>query len=184
MTIDKTTLGIGETALVELYALADDPIATGNNGLNSWQLSMIAGGDGTVEVDDTSIAVFAPFGADLLTTSINVPAGSIEDLFMSANMPPEDSTLGIDDYGKIAEFVITAISIGDVSYVIGDSGFGFYGTLRDYNFMNGEDDDNWLQGNFDDAESIYGLTVVPEPASLTLLSVMGLALLPRRTYGK
>lgn len=184
MTSDKTALDIGETAVIEIFAYADDPLAAGNNGLNSWQLSMLVSGDGTVAVNEGSITLSAPFSFDSLNTSINTPSGSIKDLAMNSLITPVDSALAVGDYQKIAEFSIQALSVGQVEYSIGDAGLGFFGILRDYNPADMGTWGNYLEGTFDAASSINQLTVVPEPATFVLLGGMSLYLIRRRSFGK
>lgn len=182
MNADKTTLAIGETATIELYAHA--PVAAGLNGLNTWQLSMLVGGDGAVSVLESSIAYTVPFTYDTLITSVNSPAGSIKDISISPKNPPEDSNLGVGGFTKIAEFVIEAVGAGQVTYTIGDAGVGggFFGILRDYNPM--DPGDNYLDGSFELIGSDNQFTIVPEPATFALLGGMGLILLRSRKSGR
>lgn len=178
MTADKTTLAVGETAVVSLLAYAEE--ADGLNGLNGWQLSAFVSGTGTLKVVPGSLTVLRPFAADVLMASINSPSGDIRDLSLTAVQPRTDSTLGVGGYDKIAEFMVEAVAAGEVIYTLADGGAGFGGVLRDYNPF---DMDTWgymLAGVFNTAESDRVFTIVPEPASLAVLGVMGLVALKTR----
>ena len=64
MNADKTTLALGDIASIEIFAYANDPLATGQNGVKSWQISLLVSGSGVVQVVDGSIAVTASFPND------------------------------------------------------------------------------------------------------------------------
>ena len=166
MTAEKTALTVGETATIEVFAYSEE--AAGLNGLNGWQLSMFVsgggGGGGVVEVVPGSITLFAPFSFDSLVYSVNSPSGAITDLSLNSLTPSVDSDLGVGDYDKIAEFSIQGISAGEVIYAIGDSGLGFFGSLRDFPIPG-----NYFDGTFDTAASDTQFTIIPEPATLALL---------------
>lgn len=173
MTADKTTLAVGQTAVVSLLAYAEE--AVGTNGLNSWQLSAFVSGTGQLKVVEGSLSVVKPFSAEVLTTSINTPLGSIRDLSLTAIQARVDSTLGVGDYQKIAEFTVEALVPGQVVYTLGDGGAGFGGILRDYNPADMNTWGNLLEGFFNEAQSQRVFTIVPEPASLLLFGALGMA---------
>jgi hypothetical protein len=183
MTSNKTSLLVGETATIEVFAYSED--AAGLNGLNSWQLSMLVSGDDAVQVVGGSISLFAPFGFDSLMSSVNSPNGAIKNLAMNSLTTPVDSTLGVGDYQKIMDFDIQGISVGQVDYSIGDAGLGFFGILRDYNPANPATWVNYFDGTFNAAASDTHFRVVPEPATLVLLgSGMAFYLLRSRKNGR
>lgn len=175
MTADKTTLAVGQTAVVSLFAYAEE--AAGLNGLNSWQLSAFVSGTGTLKVVPGSLTVVKPFPADVLFGNINSPMGTIRDLSLTAFSAGTDSSLGVGGYHKIAEFAVEAVAVGEVVYSLADGGTGFGGVLRDYNPLNPTTWGNVLGGVFNEADSqrIFRIvSVVPEPTSLILLGSMGL----------
>ncbi len=172
MTAAKTTLAIGETTVVTLFAFAED--AVGLNGLNSWQLSAFASGTGMLKVVPGSVNVVRPFAADVMWSSINAPMGTIRDLSMTSTAARVDSALGVGSYHKIAEFVVEAVEVGQVVYSLGNGGAGYGGLLRDYNPLNPMTWGNMLEGVFNAAESQRAFTIVPEPGTLLLLGSMGL----------
>ncbi|HOK66282.1 MAG TPA: PEP-CTERM sorting domain-containing protein [Anaerohalosphaeraceae bacterium] len=178
MTADKTTLTVGQTTKVSLFAYAEE--AAGMNGLNSWQLSAFVSGTGMLKVVPGSLNVIKPFAADVLTAGINSPSGAIRDLSMTSVNAGIDSSLGVGGYQKIAEFTVEALGAGQVVYTLGDGGGGFGGILRDYNPLNPATWGNMLGGVFNEAESQRVFTIVPEPASLVLLGSMGLMVLKAR----
>jgi hypothetical protein len=184
MNADKTTLALGDIASIEIFAYANDPLATGQNGVNSWQISLLVSGSGVVQVVDGSIAVTAPFPNDFLTSGINSPSGSISDLAMNAKTIPVNSTLGVGGYTKIAEFQIVGVNVGQATYSIADGGLGFFGILRDYNPVNPGTWGNYLDGTFDAGASDRVFSIVPEPATFALLGGLGFFLLRSRKSGR
>ncbi len=184
MNADKTTLALGDIASIEIFAYANDPLATGQNGVNSWQISLLVSGSGVVQVVDRSIAVTAPFPNDFLTSGINSPSGSISDLAMNAKTIPVNSTLGVGGYTKIAEFQIVGVNVGQATYSIADGGLGFFGILRDYNPVNPGTWGNYLDGTFDAGASDHVFSIVPEPATFALLGGLGFFLLRSRKSGR
>lgn len=184
MNADKTTLALGDIASIEIFAYANDPLATGQNGVNSWQISLLVSGSGVVQVVDRSIAVTAPFPNDFLTSGINSPSGSISDLAMNAKTIPVNSTLGVGGYTKIAEFQIVGVNVGQATYSIADGGLGFFGILRDYNPVNPGTWGNYLDGTFDAGASDRVFSIVPEPATFALLGGLGFFLLRSRKSGR
>ncbi len=178
MTADKTVLAVGETAVVSLFAYAEE--ASGLNGLNNWQMSVNVSGSGTLTVVSGSVSVVKPFAADVLVGSVNSPLGAIRDLSLTAIPPGIDSSLGVGGYHKIAEFTVEAVGVGQVLYTLGNGGSGFGGILRDYNPLNAATWGNMLEGVFNAAESERVFTIIPEPMTLVLLGSMGLIALNTR----
>jgi hypothetical protein len=171
MTAEKTTLAVGETTVISLFAYAEE--ADGQNGLNSWQLSAFVSGTGQLKVAEGSLYVVRPFAADVLTAGINTPPGAIRDLSMTALQARVNSSLGVGGYQKIAEFMVEAVKAGSVVYALGDGGAGFGGILRDYDPVNPATWANMLEGVFNEAESQRVFTIVPEPTSLVVFGLLG-----------
>jgi hypothetical protein len=178
ITSDDTTLTVGQIATVKILAWADSPLAVGQNGLNSWQLSALVDSTGVVEVVSGSIAFEgpSPWSPDYTKfTSINAPStGMINYLRLSTEDVPQDSDAGIGDYTEIVSFNIKAIGeVGSsVTYTLGGDNFG--GSLRDY--VPSFDEASYiLSGSFNANDSQRLFTIVPEPATLILLSGFGMA---------
>lgn len=190
MTADKTNLVLGgdpsdSVATVQLWAYVNAGSAVDLNGINAWNLSVLPGTDGVVEVIESSISLIAPTplaGApDTGYDSSNFGNGEILNLRAAVDaFGGMDSAAGVGDYSLIAEFQIQAAQVGTVSYEIGDYNFGgFQSILRDYNPLNGS---GLYEGSFDlDASnSVFQVTAVPEPTSLLILSGLGMISYLRR----
>jgi hypothetical protein len=186
ITSDDAALTVNQTTTMHVWAWADSPLAVGSNGLNSWQFSALVDNTGVVEVVSGSIAFVAPIPwntADTKWTSINNVStggtGSIDYLRLITDELPQDSTAGVGGYTELVRFNIKAIgAVGSsVTYTLGGSNFS--GNLRDY--IPTFDDSYILGGSFNAADSQRVFTIVPEPATLLLLSGFGIiSVLTRR----
>jgi hypothetical protein len=185
ITSDQTNLTVGQTTTVHVWGWADDPLAIGTNGLNTWQLSAMVDTTGIVEVVSGSVVFVAPSpwstnSSDTGFASINAPStGTVDYLRLMTADLPQDSSAGVGGYTEIARFDIEAIgTVGaSVTYTLGGANFG--GNLRD--FIPSFDESYILSGSFNANDSQRIFTIVPEPSSLVILSgLWGASFLTRR----
>ncbi len=163
-----TELLLGEQVTVTLSAKAEGVSAP--DGLFAWGLDVIVDLGGVVEVVDGTID-FMPVdtwdATDSEWDSLGLPTGSIQNLHaVGVDSLIGNSTIAAGVYTLVAQFDIKAIgSVGQsVTYTLG--GDSFSGLLA-----NGVD----VTGQFVAGESQNVFTIVPEPASLLILS--GLSIL-------
>jgi hypothetical protein len=170
---DQTSLAVGQTTTVHVWGWANDPAATGTNGLVDWQLSMVVNNGGIVEITKNSnsngdITILAPSPLSTLSpnwaySSVNaVKTGQVSNVNALRN-PDNTSTTGIGTYTELFQFNIKAIGQGVVTYDIAN---GAFGDLVDA---------TPLDMSFNSGGSSNILTVVPEPATLVLLAGFGIA---------
>jgi len=176
MTAEKTNLLVDEEITVTLHAWADSATATGQNGLNSWQLDVLVNLGSVVEVTGVQFLAPSPWSnQDTGYTSLNSPlAGQIKYLHLMTQALPQNSTAGVGGYTPVASFNIKAIGqLGQsVSYTI-PKGDDFLGILADGETV--------LDGIFDSANSQTVFTIVPEPSSLLIFSGLGIIRVFRRS---
>ncbi|MEN8127675.1 MAG: PEP-CTERM sorting domain-containing protein [Planctomycetota bacterium] len=158
----QTELLPGEQVTVTLSAMIEGESMP---GLFAWGLDAIVDLGGVVEVVDGTIG-FLPSDTWNDTDSgwdpLGLPTGSISNLHaVGLDGLIEGSTIGVDVYTPVAQFDIRAIgSVGQsVSYELG--GDSFMGVLVDYSDLPG-------QFVADGSDNVF--TIVPEPASLLILS--------------
>jgi len=171
MTADNTTLSPGSTALVKVWAFADDPAATGNNGLVLWQMGVDADTPGVLDVTDHQFV--APDPLDIFDSAWNYnPAAGDFDIYALKD-DDTTSTIGVGGFTEIYNFQVTALAAGTVEYTIGDTpGGSFTGELVDFTYY----DYDLGTAVFDAVNSDNVFTVVPEPATLILLGLGALTL--------
>jgi len=176
MTAEKTTLLQNEETTVTLHAWANFASATGQNGLNAWQLDVSVNLGGVVQVTGVQLLAPTPWSAaDSGYTSLNSPlSGQIKYLHLVTQSLPQNSTVGVGGYTPIASFNIKAIGQAgqSVAYSI-PTGDDFLGILADGTTI--------LNGVFDSANSQTVFTIVPEPSSLLILSGLAVVGMFRRS---
>ena len=184
ITSDQTVLTVNQTTTIRVWGWADDPAATGTNGLVDWDLSMIVDNSGIVEITkdgnvNGDITILAPSPFSTLVPNWNYSSvntgktGQVSGVNALRN-PDDSSTTGIGTYSELFRFNIKAIGEGNVVYGMTN----MIGDLAD--FETAFDSSNGT-AVFNSSESSNVLTVVPEPATLTLLSGFGiLGFLTRR----
>ena len=171
MDSTKYSIGIGEEAVISIYGMAEQ--ATGTNGLNSWNLDMVVDADGIVEVGGVARVAPSPWdsGMPLYLSINNSSSGDVKGLGIVTQAFPQNSTTGVGDYSKLAEITIVGLAAGQVTYTLGDfGGMGFEGYLSDYTNE---------PGVFVVENNV--ITVVPEPCTLLLMSIMAGIGLRRRS---
>ncbi len=185
MTADDYTLEVGQEATITIWAEITDTLDPGN-GLNSWQLDMVVDTGGVVEVSSDPVFVQPePDFWDLSFSgwlSYNTDAtGNVYGLGAITD-GPTDSDVGIS-FLALAEVTIEAIgTVGQqVEYQLAadpDGGNSFFGGLRDDTISPTY---NIISGNLEFQSGNNVFTIVPEPGSLMIMSIMaGLAALKRR----
>jgi len=198
MTATQNTLTVGEEATIGIWAnIEEEP--NGLNGLNLWQLDMVADvpdvvkvkTDGTIpgtEIDFIAPSPQDPDGTGWASVNQdvndNVFEGNVLGLGATLATMPDDSDTGIGGFTLLVEVTIEGIASGTVEYDLVDAlemGGGFYGVLRDY-FE--EEEGNYydiMDGNLQFVPGNNVFTVVPEPGSLLIMALMaGLALKSRK----
>lgn len=198
MTATQNTLTVGEEATIGIWAnIEEEP--NGLNGLNLWQLDMVADvpdvvkvkTDGTIpgtEIDFIAPSPQDPDGTGWASVNqdldTNVFEGNVLGLGATLATMPDDSDTGVGGYTLLVEVTIEGIASGTVEYDLVDAlemGGGFYGVLRDY-FE--EEEGNYydiMDGNLQFVPGNNVFTVVPEPGSLLIMALMaGLALKSRK----
>ena len=175
MTSDNTTLGIGETALVKVWAWADDPCAIGDNGLVLWQMDVDVDIAGILDVTDHQFV--NPDPGDIFDSVWDYNPGTGDFEAYALKDDDTTSTIGVGDFTEIYNFEITALAAGTVEYTIGNTlGGSFVGELVDYTYF----DYDLGTAVFDAANSDNIFTVMPEPATISLFGLMGIFVLRRR----
>ena len=185
MTASNTTLGFGDSETIGLWAWAQE--ATGMNGLNLWQLDMVVDVPGVVKV--TNVEILQPTPLDPYIPSGTVDSlGNVFGLGGGVLSAPQDSSVGVGGFTLMANITIEAIGAGVVEYDLAGDTQGFYGHLRDFDWMSWIDPggtvydftyDAPYKAVFEGGDNIFA--VVPEPASLVIMAVMaGLALRNRK----
>lgn len=171
MESSKYSIGIGEEAVISIYGMAEQ--ATGMNGLNSWNLDMVVDEGGVVEVSGVTRVAPLPWdgGMPLYLSINNGNSGDVTGLGIVTQQSPQDSDTGVGKYDKLAEITIVGLAAGEITYTLGDfDGMGFEGYLSDYTNEPGY---FLVENNV--------ITVVPEPCTLVLMSIMAGIGLRRRS---
>ncbi len=175
MTSDNTTLGVGDTALVRVWAFADDPSATGDNGLVSWQMDIDVDLSGILEITDNTFV--APDPLDMFDSDWNYDPGTGDLKTHALKSDDNTSAIGVDEFTEIYNFEITALAAGTVEYTIGNTlGGSFVGELVDFTFF----DHDLGTAVFDVANSDNVFTVTPEPATVMMLGIGGLVFIRKK----
>jgi hypothetical protein len=185
MTAPKTTLTVNEEVAVTVSAWVDDPIASPNNGLITWQVDLSVNNTGILEITKTGtvadITLLAPPDQDTTFStwdyeSVNSPiTGEVREVVVVQRIISNPSYVGVEEYTDIFTFNIQALSVGTAVYTIRDDGGGlFFGMLVNRT----EYDNDVISGSvvFDASTSDHIFTVVsvPEPISLTIFAFAGL----------
>lgn len=185
MEADKYTLGIGDTAIIGISAkIEEEP--SGTNGINLWQLDMIADYD---KVTVTDVEVVEPSPLDPLLGEyvyVNRDPADPENVVFDGNILGlgggldgafAPTTVGVGGFTLLANITIQGLSLGTVEYSLTDAyTTGFYAYLADMTYYDIDNGDiTFQQGN-----NVF--EVVPEPSSLVIMTIMaGLALRRRKT---
>lgn len=179
MTCANPVVAIGEETTI--IVSAKDPDAVADYGLVDWQFDMWldVGDDGILEV--VSTGVFDLPGEDVYATAFygpieNSPTSGSVDSFgaFQAGVDPL-SNLGVGtEYVPIASITVKGIAEGSVAYNFGSltTPDNFYGRFRDSN--------SEVLAAFDSGSSVVNFTVVPEPATILILSGFSVVALIRR----
>ena len=172
ITSDKTTLTLGQTTTMHVWGWANDPLATGTNGLVDWELSLNVDNSGIVKITKESningdITILAPAPYSTLVSnwsysSVNSPKTGQVGGVNALRDPDTESTTGIGTYTELFQFNIKAIGEGAITY----SMTNMLGDLVDYTAYNSGNGTALFNANGSDNV----LTVVPEPSSLVILS--------------
>jgi hypothetical protein len=206
MTSDQGDLGnpitglvIGEKVNVHVWAWVDDEIAEPNNGLDTWQMDLDVDDTGIIQITKTggiaNINLIAPdpdldwsgWDEDSVNNEGNPyfgATGEVREVAVTQEVPGAASYTGVGGYSEIFSFQIEAIGAGTATYTLTRfPGGSFFGMLTDGTEF---DVDTTDQVFFDAAGSDHVFTVVPEPASLMIMTLLtGLAFRNRRiVYGK
>ena len=185
MTSSQTTVSIGGSTIIQIFAYADDAVATGNNGLNGWQVDMksLISSTGTLTVTSIDWKAPGPPFDSTLGTMDDPGSGDIKFLGVIVDgwLSGVDSTVGVGGFSLLAEVTVQGVSAGTVDYALGDFGSGFYGFLRDGEDFDFSDALAYGTTSFDASGSNTQYTVTPEPGSLLILTgLTGLMLRRRR----
>jgi hypothetical protein len=173
ITSDQSQLTVGQTTTMHVWGWANDSAATGNNGLVDWELSLTVNNGGIVEITKNNnakgdITILTPSPFSTITpnwnhASVNASkTGQVAGINALRN-PDTSSTTGVGAYAELFRFNIKAIGQGVVSYTVANGAFG--------DLVDGTP----LDMSFDSGSSSNILTVVPEPATLIILSGFGIA---------
>jgi hypothetical protein len=161
MIADNPLLSVGESTIVHVSAFVDDPAASGTNGLVLWQMDIDVDIAGILGITDNTFV--APDPSDMFDSGWSYNAVTGDASTYALKDDDSSSTIGVDVSTEIFNFEVTALSEGTATY-----------TLR-----NGIGD--LVDGTpFDAADLAYSIEVIPEPSSLVLLAIGGLALNRRR----
>jgi hypothetical protein len=174
--ITNDEISVGQQSVIKIYAWAEDAVS--GNGIVSWGLDVMldASEDGIVAItEDQVLEPYSGFYMSKGALSLNSPysgAATTEGAFGMA----DSSDLGVCDgqvenYTLMADITVQAVAAGTISYELGS-----YSTPIEDNFYATLADDTKLTGTFEDTISQTEITVVPEPASILMLSLFsGLA---------
>jgi len=169
MLADDDVIGIGDSTLMHVQAWVDDPAASGDNGLVLWQMDLSVDNAGVIGASNLNIT--APvdiFDSGSSTDPLNggVDAYALKDDDMS-------SVIGVGGFTELFNFEVTGLSAGTAEYSIGNV---LIGDLADFTGF-----DISLGTAFLDTAGFGNVvTVVPEPATLTLFALMSGFVLRRR----
>ena len=169
ITADGTELAVGDKTTLHVFGLLEG--AASGEGLYDW--SVLAGVDNSGIVQASSAVLLQP---DPVDSGIS---GSTPDSLgnLDASAAIQNSATGSDagvGYTELFNFEIEGISVGQVQYSL----TSIFGTV--YDFSSGEplDPDNYTfyddtEGNvqFNAADSVGMIDVVPEPATLLMLGL-------------
>ena len=175
ITADNDVLILGGSdeeskTTVRVWGLAEE--AVGTNGLYDWGLSAVVDVTGIVQANSALILEPDPVDTSGPGSTLNIGATGNVDASAAIQWDAGESDAGVGVYAELFNFEIEAIGLGDVQYslknVIGD--------LYDWDtsqFTIAYDDPNPTVN----PESVGLISVVPEPATILILSgfgVMGL----------
>jgi hypothetical protein len=180
MEITDDEIGIGQESTIQIYGWAQG--AASGNGIVSWQLDLMLDAleDGIVTITNEVIeepypGFFFSKGSLFLNDPYDGAARAEGAFGIQAT-----SDLGIGDgqlanYDLLASITVTGVSEGTVTYELGS-----YSTPLEDNFFATLADDTKLTGLFEDTVSQVSITVVPEPGTLLMLSLISSAGLRRK----
>lgn len=184
-----TSLAIGETVTMHVWAWINDPCGYTDNGLDTWQMDIDVNANNVFEIVDGSIDLKAPSPIDTFfsgfdETSLNDPiTGEVREVTVTQDFSGSASNVGVGGYSEIYAFDIEALAVGTAVITLKDDGGGvFYGGLE-----NGEEFDNdplnttAIGGvDFIASASDNVITVLPEPATIALLALGGFVIRSRK----
>ncbi len=167
----KTTLTIGEEAVVSVWAMLDE--GAQGNGIDYWALDLMLaedeGGIVKIKMEDQEplINIVAPnpkLAGGISSPNTPYDGAAIGVAAIGLEMP---SDLGISGYDLLAEITIVGNQQGQISYDLGyypENGIAnFTAALVDETTFFGDD------ATFDAENSDRIFQVVPEPATMTLI---------------
>ena len=200
MTADKTDLLPGEQTTVRIWAWIYDPagVQLPDNGLEAWQTDLSVDNTGVIQILG-GINFVAPDPAPGWSTwdagSVNSPiTGEIRQVQTVQQVwgAPSYTGVGVDNdidnqlnYSEIFNFTIEALSTATLgsqaTYTLMNDGGGlFFGYLTDGTSFDNDDVLAYGGVYFYDTGSENIFTIIPEPASIVLLTTAAAFALRRR----
>lgn len=167
---DDTTLAVGQTTTLRVYGWAEE--AAADNGLYDWGVSALVDSTGIVQANSAVILEPTPLDAGNSGYSLNLGAtGNIDASgLIQGSAPVSNAGVG---YSELFNFQIEGIGLGSVQYSLAN----ILGDLFDFSAMYDSGSGNVT---FDAANSLGQISVVPEPASLLILSGLSVLSVLRR----
>jgi hypothetical protein len=199
MTADKTSLMPSEQTTMHIWAWIYTPagIEKPNKGLDTWQLDLSVNNNNVISI--TSLSVLAPNPnvsyKPYQISSLNAPiTGEVRSVAVVQQVvgAPSLTSIGVDNnidnsanYSEICRFTIQAAQIPQASsatYTIMNEGSGWFAYLADLDGTLFDNSDSSAYGGtyFYAGGSQNVITIIPEPASLTLLLTAAAFALRRR----
>lgn len=191
-----TALGVGEKVNVHVWAWVDDAIAEPDNGLDTWQMDLDVDNTGVIQITKTSgvanIILIAPdpdpdwSGWD--EDSVNNEGdpyfgatGEVREVVVTQEVVGAPSYTGVGGYSEIFSFQIEALEVGTTTYTLKKNfpdGL-FLGILADGTEFDYDIDPESVYFDAPSSDNVF--TVVPEPGSLLIMTLMaGFALKSRK----
>ncbi|MBN1796389.1 MAG: hypothetical protein JW804_06935 [Sedimentisphaerales bacterium] len=175
-----TSIGDTTTVYLEAYIDGSESWADKLNGINLWQLDLEVDVDNVIEVVAGTFVYLEPYEVDLANSGylgINTAAGGKTGNIHSLHAGIKDwgdSDAGIEFYTVFVQFDIRAIGEGTTEYSMDNfSGLGWKASLRDDTpFGDPSYSDSLGNTLFTDENNQF--TVIPEPCSLLMLSLMSI----------